>query len=81
MRLAIKGLIIAISITILSLLAIDALAYDPPGPPGQHGQNGDQEPTGGTAPIAGGVPVLILMGIGYGLKKWKMKDMEGAIEE
>ncbi|MCF8374235.1 MAG: hypothetical protein K9H64_21615 [Bacteroidales bacterium] len=80
MKLTIKGLIILSSIAILSLPTMDSLAYDPPGPP-IHGQTGDQEPTGGSAPIAGGVPVLIIMGIGYGLKKWYKKDMEGAIEE
>lgn len=81
MRQAIKWItILIISATLFLLPMNDTMAYDPPGPPGEHGQSGDQEPGGG-APISGGLPLLIVLGTGYGLTKYYMKDMEGAIEE
>lgn len=42
---------------------------DPPPPPGEHGQTGNQPPGGGAA-IGGGVAILVLLGAGYGAKKW-----------
>ncbi len=42
---------------------------DPPEPPGQHGQTGNQPPGGGAA-IGGGVAILLMLGAGYGAKKW-----------
>ena len=70
MKRVLKGLIILASIAILYLPTNNILAYDPPGPPGDHGQNDDQEPNGGSAPIAGGLPVLVILGIAYGTKKY-----------
>lgn len=49
-------------------------AQDPPPPPpgGEHGQGGNNPPGGG-APIGGGVFVLSILAMGYGLKKWRGK--------
>jgi hypothetical protein len=40
---------------------------DPPNPPGEHGQTGDQ--AGGSAPIGGGLFILLGLGAAYGGKK------------
>jgi hypothetical protein len=36
--------------------------------PGQHGSNGDQ-PSGGGAPIGGGLIIIMALGAAYGSKK------------
>ena len=46
------------------------MAYDPPGPPAGHGGTGDEPPTGGSAPIAEGTSLFVVLAIGYGIKKW-----------
>lgn len=44
-------------------------SQDPPPPPGGgHGQSGNQTP-GGSAPIGGGVTLLVALAAGYGAKK------------
>ena len=44
-------------------------AQDPPPPPGGgHGQGGNQTP-GGSAPITGGIALLLTFGAAYGAKK------------
>ena len=40
-----------------------------PPPPDNHGESGDQE-RGGTAPIGGGIAMLLTMGAAYGGKKY-----------
>ena len=42
-------------------------ATDPPNPPGEHGQTNDQ--SGGSAPIGGGLFILLGLGAAYGGKK------------
>lgn len=64
--------------TIASLLFFGLICFfspafsqngDPPPPPGEHGQTGNQPPGGGAA-IGGGVLILVVLGAGYGAKKW-----------
>ena len=52
----------------LLCLSFSVFANDPnpPPPPGEHGLSGDQ-PVG--APIDGGLGILLLLGVGYGIKK------------
>jgi len=45
---------------------------DPPPPPGEHGQTGNQ-PVGGGATIGSGLFLMLLMGAGYGARKWYLK--------
>ena len=40
---------------------------NPPNPPGEHGASGNQ--TGGSAPIGGGLFILLGLGAAYGSKK------------
>jgi hypothetical protein len=42
---------------------------DPPEPPGSHGQTGNQ-PVGGGAALGSGLAVLVLLGAGYGARKY-----------
>lgn len=67
-----------IKLTLTSLLfLVFAMAWspafsqngDPPPPPGEHGQTGNQPPGGGAA-IGGGIVFLLVLGAGYGAKKW-----------
>jgi len=47
----------------------NANAQTAPPPPDTHGQNTDQV-AGGSAPIGGGLFILLGLGIAYGGKKW-----------
>ncbi len=53
------------------------LAQGPPNPPGDPSGGGNVGPVGGSAPITGGIEMLLLMGLAYGSKKtwayWKAK--------
>ena len=61
---AIKLIITGIFLTVLSF---GVFAQDPPDPPG-HGETTDQIP-GGSAPVSGGVFILLGLGAIYGGKK------------
>ena len=77
MKKTIRVFTLAICLAMFLAPANQAMAYDPPGPPsGGHGQNGDQEPTGGSAPVAGGLPFLLLMGAAYGTQKYLKSKKE-----
>lgn len=52
---------------------------DPPPPPSGHGQMGNQPPGGGAA-IGSGVLILVLLGAGYGAKKWYDKHKKNLAE-
>ncbi len=55
-------------VAILSLVSFNGFAQVPPPPPnGGHGQSGNQN--GGSAPIGGGLFVLLGLGAAYGGKK------------
>jgi hypothetical protein len=49
-------------------LSVPSSAQAPTPPPTGGSGNGDQ-PIGGTAPIGGGILLLLVMGAGYGIKK------------
>ena len=42
----------------------------PPGPPAGHGSSLNESPGGGSAPIGGGLFILLGLGAAYGGKKW-----------
>jgi len=45
-------------------------AQVPPPPPSTgHGANGNQSPTGGTAPVEGGIGILMALAMAYGSRK------------
>ena len=62
-----------IKITTIALLffvlPLISLGENVPPPPDNHGESGDQE-RGGTAPIGGGIAMLLTMGAAYGGKKY-----------
>ncbi len=68
-----KKIIIRNSLTILLVLGTSLFSASladnpgPPPPPPQGGQGGNQ--TGGSAPLDGGLSLLLVMGMGYGAKK------------
>ncbi|NVO19536.1 MAG: hypothetical protein HXX13_07540 [Bacteroidetes bacterium] len=72
--LLITGLLLALLAT-----APSAFAQEPPHPPTTgHGQTGNQNPSN-TAPLDGGLSVLVALGLFYGTKKTgilKAKDSE-----
>lgn len=58
---------------ILLSMSTPIFAFDPPPPP-PNGGNGDQEPSGGSAPIEGGMVIFMGLAAGYGL--WKNRKSE-----
>ena len=68
-----KMKMLVILLSIVMLVVYDTVSYsDPPGGPdppsvpgGSHGEEGSQV----AAPIDGGLTILLLMGIGYGISK------------
>ncbi len=54
-------------ITILIFLTLNIYADGPPHPPPQ---GGDKPPVGGGAPIGSGLIILLVLGSGYGVKKF-----------
>ncbi len=67
-----KSVLIAL-IFLFAFSAIFAQNGDPPEPPGSHGQTGNQ-PVGGGAAIGGGLFILILLGAGYGARKYYISN-------
>ena len=56
---------------LIFILPLISLGQNVPPPPSDHGQSGNQSPDdGGTAPIGGGVAMLLTMGAAYGGKKY-----------
>lgn len=69
MKPMIKRLAAVALLLFASLFLEVVLAQEPPHPPGQgHGQSGNQ-PANGSAPIGGGVVLLIVSAAGYGIVK------------
>ena len=66
-----KTYILLVSFVIVLLLGgmSHVKAQDPPHPPTQgHGNNGNQQP-GGSAPLDGGLTILLALGLSYGARK------------
>jgi hypothetical protein len=60
----------AFSIFVFFLLfAGTILAQAPPPPPSNPSNDGNGPVTGGSAPIGGGIEILLLLGAAYGVKK------------
>jgi hypothetical protein len=59
--------------TILTVIFVTAssviFAQDPPPPPPGSGHGGGSNQTGGSAPLAGGLAMLLTMGAGYAAKR------------
>lgn len=72
---------IAFLIFVLPLITLGQGAVPPP--PSNHGESGNQAPDGGTAPIGGGVAMLLTMGAAYGGKKYYdyRKKMQNEMED
>lgn len=71
-------LLIITAIVIVPLLTATA-SVPPPPPPPPGGGGGDPIPIGGTAPIEGGVVILVSMAAAYGAKK--IYDARRRLEE
>ncbi len=54
---------------LISSSRLMAQGAPPPPPADGHGVTGNQAPTGGDAPIGGGLAILLLMGAAYAGKK------------
>lgn len=65
----IQKIILAISLVLFTFSVQNSFAdgTNPPDPPGEHGASTDQ--TGGSAPIGGGLFILLGLGAAYGGKK------------
>lgn len=59
-----------------AVCANQSMAQVPPPPPPTGGTGSGDQPIGGTAPIGGGITLLIVMGAGYAIKKIHQKDEE-----
>jgi|AntRauTorcE11898_2_1112593.scaffolds.fasta_scaffold01732_3 hypothetical protein len=78
----IKITTIAFLIFVLPLISLGQGSVPPP--PSDHGQSDNQSPNdGGTAPIGGGVAMLLTMGAAYGGKKYYdyRKKLNNEMEE
>ncbi len=62
-----KKLLILSAFTIF--LGLSLLAQAPPPPPSSANNGGTNGPVGGSAPIGGGILMLLTMGAGYAVKK------------
>ncbi len=74
-----KFLFVAITFLMLNLVFITASFADNPPPPPGHGETGNQVPGGGAA-IGGGAIIFVLLGAGYGAKKWYLKNKKSLAE-
>ncbi|NOX85507.1 MAG: hypothetical protein GXO86_06025 [Chlorobi bacterium] len=61
------------------ILSTGIIAQGPPPPPADHGTDQDQS-AGGTAPLSGGIIILLTLGTVYGSKKvydtWKTENID-----
>jgi hypothetical protein len=75
-----KKIIVQLVLVIgLSLSSMTLLAQGPPPPPGDHGETTNQD-AGGSAPIGGGLGILLALGAAYGGRKiykaWQQHKLE-----
>ena len=66
-----RNLIVAILLTMFTGFGITLNAQGPPPPPSDHGSTTNQQPAGngGSAPIGGGIAILVALAAGYAGKK------------
>lgn len=69
MKKGMKLLTLVLSLGLLIGISFASMAQGPPPPPGQHNLSGDQPAPGGTAPVGGGLILLVGMGVGYAIKR------------
>jgi hypothetical protein len=76
-----KKIVTQLAIILVLTTAINphlSAQQSPPDPPGNHGQSGNQEAGSNSAPIGGGLGILLALGAAYGGKKvykaWQQKD-------
>ena len=70
-----KSKILSILFLLAFCFTIDFAIAQPPPPPG-HGSTANQTPPGGGAPIAGGIGILLAMGVVYGTRKFYISKKE-----
>ena len=59
-----------VTLLIIAGISITSLSFaQPPSPPASGSNGGTNTPMGGTAPIDGGLAILLAAGLGYGAKK------------
>ena len=66
-----KALKISLTVAIFLSLTLFSLAQSPPHPNGGGGPGGGNTPVGGGAPLGEGIILLLTMGIGYGVRKYR----------
>lgn len=74
MKKHLKFILLFITMILISI-TLNVYADGPPNPPPQ---GGDKPPVGGGAPIGGGLVILLVLGTGYGVKKfydYKKKEL------
>ncbi len=72
-------LLIALTFLMINIVFVTAsFADSPPPPPPGHGTTGNVP--GGGAAIGGGAIILVLLGAGYGAKKWYDKNKKDLVE-
>ena len=64
--------LVAVVISLFSVLPVLAQNGPPPPPGNGHDQSGNQPPAGGGAPIGEGILILSLLGAAYGVRKWRV---------
>ena len=69
MKKGMKLLTFALSLGLFVGISFASLAQGPPPPPGEHNLSGDQPAPGGSAPVGGGLILLVGMGVGYAIKR------------
>jgi hypothetical protein len=65
-----KGIMTFITAILLLFFSATVIAQNPPPPPNDPSGDGGNLPVGGGAPVGTGLSLLVLMGLGYGCKKW-----------
>lgn len=71
-----KSKAIIFIITLMFCFSIDNSIAQPPPAPGSHGNTEDAPPNSGGAPIAGGIGILVSLGVAYGARKWYLSNKE-----
>ena len=70
-----KAKLLILLISIMFCFSINEIMAQP-SPPGSHGTSSNEAPAGGGAPIAGGIGILVSLGVVYGARKWIITKKE-----